>query len=486
VNFTRDVVAAAPQDALALIELRRDGGRREWTFAEVGDAAARLAGRLQAEGVRAGDVVMTLVGNRSEWALAMLACFRIGAVVLPCTEQLRAADLQARLDLTRPKVVIADERNLGELGGTDAADRATVITIPDPAIFAAEPAAAVDLHPEAPALIVFTSGTTGRARAAVHPQRYLPGQRLMASAWLGAGPGDIVWCTASSGWSKSARNAFVAPWLAGAAAVLHDARFDADERLAVVARERVSILCMAPTEYRLIARRTTPAAPATLRRLLAAGEALDAETLERWRAATGLVILDGYGQTETAHLTAPPSVGEARPGSMGRPLPGVRMWVADGELMVDPMSVPTFFTGYLGADPVDRAQPWRTGDRVRQDDDGYLYFESRLDDVIISSGYRIGPFEVESVLLTHPALAEVAVIGLPDPDRGEIVAAVCVLAPGFAATDELRRELQEHVKRLTAPYKHPRRIDFVAELPRTASGKLRRAQLRRDAQWSGR
>jgi acetyl-CoA synthetase len=477
-NFTRDVVDAAPAAARALIELRRDGSRREWSFGEISDSAARLAGRLRSEGVETGDVVMTLVGNRSEWVLTMLACFRIGAVVLPCTEQLRAGDLQARLDVTRPTVIVADERNLAELGGTDAARRATVITIPDPALLAAEPAAAVELDPEAPALIVFSSGTTGRAKAAVHPQRYLPAQQLMASAWLGAQAGDLVWCTAASGWSKSARNTFVAPWLQGAAAVIHDARFDADERLAVIRREGVTVLCMAPTEYRLIARRTALATPPSLRRLVAAGEALDPETLARWREATGLVILDGYGQTETAHLTAPPSPGEVRPGSMGRPLPGVRMWIEHGELLVDPASVPTFFTGYLGSPPASRTEPWHTGDLVRQDDDGYLYYESRRDDVIISSGYRIGPFEVESVLQTHPAVAEAAVVGMPDADRGEIVRAVVVLAPGYAGSDDLRAELQEHVKRLTAPYKHPRVVDFAAELPRTASGKLRRVELR--------
>ena len=254
-NFARDVVDAAPPGATALIELGRDGSRREWTFGEAADAAARLAGRLAREGVGTGDVVMTLVGNRSEWALALVACFRIGAVVLPCTEQLRAADLQARLETVRPKVVIADERNLGELDGTAARERAAVIVIPDPSIYAAAPAPAVELDPEAPALIVFTSGTTGKPRAAVHPQRYLPGQELMARSWLGAREGDLVWCTASSGWSKSARNAFVAPWLRGAAGVLHDARFDAAERLDVLARERVNVLCMSPTEYRLVARR---------------------------------------------------------------------------------------------------------------------------------------------------------------------------------------------------------------------------------------
>ena len=480
-NFTRDVVDAAPADALALIELGRDGGRREWRFGEVAAAAARLGGRLRACGAGPGDVVMTLVGNRSEWAITMLACFRIGAVVLPCTEQLRARDLQARLDVTRPRVVVADERNLGELDATDAAATATVLRIPDPELYAADPAPAAELDAEAPALIVFSSGTTGRAKAAVHPQRYLPGQRLMAAEWLGVEPGDVVWCTASSGWSKSARNAFVAPWLGGAAAVLHDARFDAAERLAVLARERVNVLCMAPTEYRLIANRTALRTPPSLRRLVAAGEALDPETLRRWRDATGLTILDGYGQTETAHLTAQPAPEGVRPGSMGRPLPGVRMWVEDGELVVDPASVPTFFTGYLGSPPVPRDRPWHTGDRVRADGDGYLYFESRLDDVIISSGYRIGPFEVESVLQTHPAVAEAAVVGAPDPERGEIVRAVVVPAPGFTPSAALAEELKEHVKRETAPYKHPRVVDFVAELPRTASGKLRRAELRRRA-----
>jgi acyl-coenzyme A synthetase/AMP-(fatty) acid ligase len=478
VNFAREVVDAAPADATALIELGRDGNRRKWRFGEVARASACLAGRLRAEGVGSGEVVMTLVGNRSEWALALVACFRIGAVVLPCTEQLRAADLQARLDLVRPRVVIADARNLGELGETDAGERATVITIPDPEIYAADPAPAVELDPEAPALIVFTSGTTGRPRAAVHPQRYLPGQELMARAWLGAREGDVVWCTASSGWSKSARNAFVAPWLCGATGLLHDARFDAAERLEVLERECVNVLCMSPTEYRLVAKRVPIRAPGSLRRLVAAGEALDAETLAGWREATGLAILDGYGQTETAHLTAPPADGDVRPGSMGRSLPGVRLWIDDGELVVDPATVPTFFSGYLGAPPASRSEPWRTGDRVHQDDDGYLYFDSRADDVIISSGYRIGPFEVESVLQSHPAVAEAAVVGMPDPDRGEIVRAVVVPAPGHTPSDELGRELQEHVKRLTAPYKHPRVVEFAVELPRTASGKLRRAELR--------
>ena len=331
--------------------------------------------------------------------------------------------------------------------------------------------------------MTFTSGTAGEPKAVVHAQRYLAGQRLQGEHWLDARPGDLVWCTAASGWSKSARNAFVAPWLRGAAALLHDARFDPDERLAVLERERPAILCMAPTEYRVLCKRAQPRPVDGLRGVVAAGEALNPEVLRAWHEATGLWIRDGYGQTETGQLTGMPRDDVARPGSMGRPLPGVRLWVDDGELCADPLSVPTFFRGYLGEEPFpDRGEPavWRTGDRVRQDGDGFLHFEGRTDDVIISAGYRIGPFEVESALVEHPAVAEAAVVGAPDDERGEVVRAVVVLRDGHEASDALARELQDHVKATTAPYKYPRVVDFAAELPKTASGKVRRAALRGD------
>jgi acyl-coenzyme A synthetase/AMP-(fatty) acid ligase len=308
-------------------------------------------------------------------------------------------------------------------------------------------------------------------------QRYLTGQHVQAERWLDARPGDVVWCTAASGWSKSARNAFVAPWLRGATALLHDGRFDPEERLAIAATEGVNVLCMAPTEYRVIAKRVTLPALPRLRRLVAAGEALNPEVIEVWRDATGLEIADGFGQTETGQLTGAPPGEPVRPGSMGRPLPGMRLWVDDGELVVDPRTVPTFFRGYLGHEPAPRDRPWRTGDRVREED-GWLYFEGRADDVIVSSGYRIGPFEVESVLVSHPAVAEAAVVGAPDEERGEIVRAVVVLRDGYVGDDALRRELQDHVKAATAPYKYPRRVEFADDLPKTASGKIRRALLR--------
>jgi acetyl-CoA synthetase len=493
VNFAREIVDAAPRERLALIELARDGARRELSFGELADRSARLAGHLERSGVSRGDVVMTLIGNRPEWVLTMLACFRIGAVVLPCTEQLRAKDLRLRIDVVDPALIVSDERNRHELESALAGSPASVPVayVPDESLFSGEPAPAVELQADDPCLITFTSGTAGEPKAVLHAQRYLYGQRVQAEHWLGARPGDLVWCTAASGWSKSARNVFIAPWLSGAAALLHDARFDPGERLALLERERVNVLCMAPTEYRVIAKRATLRAMAHLRGMVAAGEALNPEVLRAWAEATGLEIRDGYGQTETGQTTGTPLEEHARPGSMGRALPGMGLTIVDGELTIDPASVPTFFLGYLGEGVVrgesgewlvrDRREgaPWHTGDRVTQDEDGWLYFEGRGDDVIVSAGYRIGPFEVESALIAHPAVAEAAAVAAPDDERGSVVRAVVVLRDeGYTPSPELVRELQEHVKRQTAPYKYPRIIDFVAELPKTASGKVKRAELR--------
>jgi acetyl-CoA synthetase len=533
VNFARDVLDRRNPRDLALLELTRDGGRREWTFGEIADRSARLAGSLSARGVRRGDVVMTLIGNRPEWALTMLACFRLGAVVLPCTEQLRAKDLRLRLAVARPSLIVADERNREELeralapaggqgedgpregvedvsktggprapartraGGSNSTDAGgsnstDVLYTPDERLFAGPPVPPVELDEDEPCLVTFTSGTAGEPKAVLHAQRYLLGQRLQAEHWLAPARGELVWCTAASGWSKSARNVFIAPWLAGATALLHDARFDPHERLELLERERVNVLCMAPTEYRVIAKRAALRPFPRLRTMVAAGEALNPEVLAAWREATGLDIRDGYGQTETGQMTAMPLQGAARPGSMGRPLPGVELEILDGELTADPATVPTFFLGYLN-EQVRRADDgswliedrralgrWHTGDRVHRDEHGWLYFEGRNDDVIVSAGYRIGPFEVESALVAHPAVAEAAAIAAPDEERGAVVRAVVVLRDPVRTppSPALAHELQEHVKRETAPYKYPRIVDFVPDLPKTASGKIRRAALR--------
>ena len=214
-NFARDLIAARPSDDLALVELGRDGRRRAWSFGEIETSSARLAAALLRHGVERGDIVMTLIGNRPEWVLTMMACFRIGAVVLPCTEQLRAKDLRLRLAVAAPSLIIADERNREQLQEAEPAP--AVLYVPDESLLGSEEAPFAELEQGDPALITFTSGTAGEPKAVVHGQRYLYGQRNQAEHWLGAETGDLVWCTAASGWSKSARNAWIAPWLMGLA-----------------------------------------------------------------------------------------------------------------------------------------------------------------------------------------------------------------------------------------------------------------------------
>src|SRR5215210_5916908 len=469
-SFAADVVDAADPSRLALVAIGRDGARREISFGEVADRSARLAGTLAARGVGPGEVVMTVVGNRPEWAYAMLACWRIGAVAQPCTEQLRPADLRARMDAVDPRAVVADARDL-ELVAATGFD-GPVLALPDETAFEAKPVPAGRFDPAHPALIVFTSGTAGEPKPVRHGHGYLAGQSVQAEHWYGARAGDLCWCTAASGWSLSARNAFVAAWLRGAAALLHEARFDPDERLELLERERVNVLCMSPTEYRAIAKRSELRPLPALRHACAAGEPLNPEVVRAWQEGVGVAIHDGYGQTETGHLTGMPIGPPVRPGSMGRPLPGFSAWIDDGELVVDPATVPTF---YLDG---PRERPWRTGDRVREDEDGYLWFEGRTDDVIISAGYRIGPFEVESALVSHPAVAEAAAVAAPDDVRGQVVRAVVVVREGYEPGDALASQLQEHVKSATAPYKYPRIVDFAPALPKTPSGKIKRAELR--------
>lgn len=483
------------QDPNATALICRDAdGRELFTFAEVRTLSGALATDLALAGVRRGDVVLTLIGSRAEWVLSMLACMHLGAVVLPCVEQLRADDLASRIEGTRPAAILTAARNRAVVDA--AARRAHAGVAPpvlEPSVRALRRTAASgrevavrrdDLRPSDPLLITFTSGTSGPPKPVVHGLKYLEGQRLQAEHWLGARAGELVWCTAAPGWSKSARNAFIAPWLSGAAALLHDARFDPEERIAVLHQEQPQVLCMAPTEYRLLAKHTELTLPRSLRRLVAAGEALNPAVLERWREASGLAVRDGYGQTETGQLTAPPLGEDPLPGSMGRPLPGVALDLDGDELVItDPASVPTFFVGYLEPGRgriVPHDGVWHTGDRVRRDDDGNLFFIGRTDDVIVSSGYRIGPFEVESVLVEHPAVAEAAAVAAPDAERGSVVRAVVVLRPGIAPGPELAAELQAHVRERTAPYKYPRIIDFVDALPKTPSGKIRRTMLRGD------
>jgi acyl-coenzyme A synthetase/AMP-(fatty) acid ligase len=438
--------------------------------------------------VKRGDVVMTLVGNRIEWVLSLLACWRMGAVALPCSTQLRRQDLALRVAAADPKLCVGEDTLLAELPdgvATMAMDEVAVTLDEDLPQETPAPVEAMD--PEDPALIVFTSGTTGEPRGVVHAYRYLLGQQGQAEHWLGSREDELVWCTTATGWSKSARNVFLAPWLTGAAAVIHDRRFDPAERLDFAEALGVNVLCQAPTEYRMLAKRTNLRRLPKLRRMVSAGEPLEAETIAAFREATGLEPADGYGQTETGHISGNLTGDPVRHGSMGKPLPGLGIRIipaeeaetspsAGGELQLLAASSPTFFSHYVDGERFE-GEWWPTGDLVREDTDGYLYFEGRDDDIILSSGYRIGPFEVESALLSHPNVAEAAAVAAPDPDRGAVVRAV-VVPHGREPSEALVRELQDHCKRETAPYKFPRIIEFADELPKTNSGKIKRAQLR--------
>jgi len=467
----------SPASRLGIVAVDAAGERRDWHFGELIARSAGLSGAFAARGVRRGDVVMTLLGNRVEWALTLLACWRMGAVALPCSPQLRRHDLELRASAAAPALCVGEAALLGELPDeAPAMGLEEVAAVLDEDCAQETPAALEDMGPEDPALIVFTSGTTGEPRGIVHAYRYLTGQRAQAEHWLGSRPGGLVWCTTAPGWSKSARNVFLAPWLTGAAAVIHDDRFDPAERLDLAEALGVNVLCQAPTEYRMLAKRTTLRPLPALRRMVSAGEPLDPETIAAFREATGLEPADGYGQTETGHVSGNPPGEPVRRGSMGRPLPGLETRIVDGELQLRAASSPTFFSRYLDGERFE-GEWWRTGDLVRADEDGHLYFEGRDDDIILSSGYRIGPFEVESALQAHPAVAEAAAVAAPDPERGAVVRAVVVLRDR-EPSEQLARELQEHCKRETAPYKFPRLVEFVAELPKTATGKVKRAELR--------
>ena len=473
-NFVRDELGRRDHDERALVVLDASGQRCEWTFGPLLAAASAVAAGLRERGIGRGDVVLCLVGNGIDYVLIMLACQQLGAVLLPCSEQLRAKDIALRCARARPRLIVCADRNRAEVDA--AAVDVPVLATPLLAVTGSGDVGFAEVADDDPAFILFTSGTSGEPKLVTHGQRYVAGQRLQATTWMAAEPGELVWSTAAPGWSKSTRNGFLAPWLCGAVALLQDRRFDAAERLATIRSEGVNVLCMAPTEYRLIAANGPITDVGSLRRLITAGEALGEPTVQAWRAQTGLTIADGYGQTETAHIAGVRRDEIAPPGSMGKPLPGISVEIVNGELTVDPNTVPTFFLGYDGQpSPTGR---WHTGDQVRQDVDGWLYFESRVDDVIVSAGYRIGPAEVESTLLGHPAVREAAVIGEPDELRGAVVVAVVALRDGFTPSGGLALELQEYVKAETAPYKYPRRIRFVDELPKTNSGKVHRAALK--------
>jgi acetyl-CoA synthetase/medium-chain acyl-CoA synthetase len=344
-----------------------------------------------------------------------------------------------------------------------------------------------------PALVYYTSGTTGPPKAVLHDHAYTFTQRYTSRLWHGVRPGERIWTTSDTGWAKAAYGVLFGPWSEGAEVVLYHGRFEPRAELDFLAEVDPHVFCAPPTEFRLLVKQDLRyfAAP-RLRECVSAGEPLNPEVIRAWQQATGLSIRDGYGQTETILLVANFPGMPVKPGSMGLPMPGHEVCVIDAQgaaappgevgdiaLRGDP---PSLFRGYW-KDPEASARCRRgdwylTGDRAFRDEDGYFWFVGRDDDVIISAGYRIGPFEVESALVEHPDVLEAAAVAAPDADRGALVKAYVVLRPGVRADAALALRLQQHVKQVTAPYKYPRQIEFVDALPKTVSGKIRRVELR--------
>jgi acetyl-CoA synthetase/medium-chain acyl-CoA synthetase len=493
-NFARDIVerlAAEDPDGGALTFVDAGGAVSRLTWAEVADGAARWSGALAARGIRRGDRVLVLVGKTPDWHLILLGALRLGAVTIPCSEMLRTKDLEFRVRHSGATLLVAHRAAEAEVEGI--ADPPAVLYLGEAEALADVPACE-DTRSDEPAFILYTSGTTKDPKGVTHTHAYTFAKRMQAEHWLDARPGDLVWCTAGTGWAKSIWNVFLGPWSQGAEILLHEGPFDARERFELLERLDVTVLCQAPTEYRLMAKLDDLGRHdlSRLRHAVSAGEPLNPEVIKSFRDAFGITIYDGYGQTENTLLVANTPRNEVRPGSMGLPTPGHDVAVVGerGELV--PADVegdiavrghpPSLFVSYWDA-PEETAAVFRgewyiTGDRATRDGDGYFWFTGRADDVILSAAYRIGPFEVESALLEHPAVAESAVVGKPDAERGQIVKAFVVLRPGSEPGDALAAQLQAHCKRVTAPYKYPREIEFVESLPKTRSGKIRRVELR--------
>ena len=515
-NFARDVVdrwAAADPEKLALLWVDDNGAEERRTFADIAAASSRVANLLQAAGVQPGDYVVMMLGRQIAWWEVFTASLRMGAVISPGTTQLSAQDIAYRVDASKATCVVTDAANAAKVDQVlaqcpslkvrvlvDGAregwlDYHGALAVQSPEFDTVDSAAAD------PAMCYFTSGTTGYPKMCLHAHSYGLAHQTTGKYWLDLTPDDLHWNCSDTGWAKAAWSSYFGPWYQGAALFVHHTQgFSPRRTLELLAQYPVTTFCGAPTIYRMfVLEKLEEFRFASLRHCVGAGEPLNPEIIQTWKRATGITIRDGYGQTETVLLCGNYPGLETRFGSMGKPAPGIDLQVVDeggaivppgveGDLAVRVKPEPPqgLFLGYKGeADKT--AQSFRgdwyiTGDRARVDEDGYYWFVSRADDVILSAGYRIGPFEVESALIEHPAVAESAVVSSPDEQRGEVVKAFVVVAPGFTPGEALAKLLQDHVKSVTAPYKYPRRIEFVEELPKTVSGKIRRVELR-DREW---
>lgn len=507
-NFGADVVDRYGEDPsrLALIWCDDKGNEKRYTFREMSLLSNRCADALRSAGVKRGDRVVVMLPRIPQWQIAMVGCLKLGAIPIPSIDMLTAGDVAYRIEHSEAAGAITTVENCEKFAAHADRLKAKLSvggakegwTDFDAALAAASPSfEAARLAADEPAIMYYTSGSTGKPKGVTHAARAIFAWRVSAWYWLTLTENDLMWCTADTGWSKAGTSIIFGPWSCGSAVLFYNGRFDPAHRLELLQRYGVTVFCAAATELRrLVLLDFSRYDLSKLRLAVSAGETVNPEIVTAWQAKTGVMLLDGYGQTETLMtvLNYPPM--PVKPGSMGRPLPGTDAAVLDpsgrrlppGEpgMLAIKLPNPQVMLGYWRDEAltretmleVDGTTWFLTNDTVYADEDGYLFYQGRSDDVINSAGYRIGPLEVENALIEHEAVQECAVVAAPDPERGEVVKAFVILKPGRQGDDALVKELQEHVKRVTAPYKYPRRIEFVSDLPRTVSGKLLRRELR--------
>ena len=514
-NFAFDVVDRWAEDRtkLALISLDPTGQQAQHhTFWDLKVQSNRFTNVLRGLGVGKGDRVLVMLPRIPQWYEVLLGLIKIGAVPMPTTTLCTPKDIEYRVNQAEATLAITDLENAAKVeeSAGNCPSLKTLMTIDgakrgwigyeEQMAHASKQLDDVErTRSDDPLLIYFTSGTVGYPKMVLHTQAsYGLAHVVTAKFWQDLKPTDLQWTLSDTGWAKAAYGKLFGQWTQGAAVMQHDARgrFDGPLTLSILEQYGVTCFCAPPTAYRMLVLEDLKKYDLSqLRHCTGAGEPLNPEVMKQWEDGTGLIIYDGYGQTETVLLVANYRAIPIKPGSMGKPMPGFQVAVVDedgqemasgqeGQIavkVVPQRPVGMFREYWKDGEAMERSfhGDWYfTGDKAYRDDDGYFWFVGRADDVIISAGYRIGPFEVESALIEHPAVAESAVVASPDSVRGEIVKAFVILSPGYVASDELALSLQEHVRKSTAPYKYPRAIEFVAELPKTISGKIRRVELR--------
>ena len=481
----------------ALWVVDENGSEAKLSFAQISERSNRVANFLRANGVRRGERILVMLPNVVALWEITLAAMKLGAVISPASTLLKPFDLQDRVDRGGVRHVIADADCTAQFESvTGSYTRVAVGAAPPGWIaYSASDAADARFEPEGatraddPFLLYFTSGTTAKPKMVLHSHQSYPVGHLSTMYWIGLRPGDVHFNISSPGWAKHAWSCFFAPWNAGATIFIYNqARFDCRRTLEVLVRCGVTTLCAPPTVWRALILEDLKSFPVKLRELISAGEPLNPEVIERVRAAWKLEIRDGYGQTETTCQIGNAPGQPVKVGAMGKPMPGYRIALLgpdgaeakEGEIAIALKPAPVgLMSGYLGS--ADRSQlegaHYRTSDVASRDADGYFWYVGRADDVFKSSDYRVSPFELESALIEHEAVAEAAVVPSPDPKRLAVPKAFIVLKPGKERSPETALSLFRFLRERLAPYKRIRRIEF-ADLPKTVSGKIRRVELR--------